>query len=444
MLNRSGLRWRIVASHPLYEQRASGDDLVTTYVPQDLRNILKVLALQLSCITTRSEMSSFAAYSEKLLRCTLFVSLLFLGAGQRTDVPSEVSLVRAADLTLTEVFRIGDEAAGDTVLFGGDIEVAVDSRGQLYVTDRGIAGIRVCSNTGALMRRIGRAGDGPGEFQSTPLVHVGLQDTVYALDIEANRLTVFAPNDFSSVETVDISGTTTFNAEFQTLQYAQSLVGVVRDGFLVRFEDEIIPLVSDMDAPEHVVLKLLDRKGNVTADTIVQMPKRDLLHARTGGQSAMTIKIPFARDVFIVLSPDNLLYYGRNDSIEIKVRSIDGNTNRTIYVPHDPVPVTEVERNIWLSTYPDARHEMRSVLPETRPAYEALVLDDSERIWLRLSAPKDAVEVRWIVVDLEGKIQATTTLPSTIWLKAIAGNRAFGTSSDEQGVPFVVAYEITP
>ncbi|MCY4673268.1 MAG: 6-bladed beta-propeller [Bacteroidetes bacterium] len=389
-------------------------------------------------------MSSFTAYSKKLLRCTLFVSLLVLGAGQRTDVPSEVFLARAADLTLTEVFRIGDEAAGDTVLFGGDIEVAVDSRGQLYVTDRGIAGIRVFSNTGDLMRRIGRAGDGPGEFRGTPLVHVGSQDTVYTLDTEANRLTLFAPNNFSSVETIDISGTETVNAEIKTLRYAQSLVGVVKDGFLVRFEDEIIPLISEMDAPEHVVLKLLNRNGNVSLDTIVQMPKRDLIHARTGGQSVMTIKFPFARDVFIVLSPDNLLYYGRNDEIEIQVRSIDGNTNRSIHVPHDPVPVTEVERNIWLSTYPDAQHELRSVFPETRPAYEALILDDSERIWLRLSAPKGAVEVRWIVVNLEGRIQATTELPSTVWLKAIAGNRAFGTSSDEQGVPFVVAYEITP
>ncbi len=76
---------------------------------------------------------------------------------------------------------------------------------------------------------------------------------------------------------------------------------------------------------------------------------------------------------------------------------------------------------------------------------EALILDDSERIWLRLSAPEGAVEARWIVVDLEGRIQATTKLPSTIWLKVIAGNRAFGTSGDkEQGAHLVVAYEITP
>ena len=87
---------------------------------------------------------------------------------------------------------------------------------------------------------------------------------------------------------------------------------------------------------------------------------------------------------------------------------------------------------------------MRSVLPDTRPAYDVLLLDDSERIWLKLSAQEGALKARWIVVNLEGRIQATTILPPPVWLKAIAGNRAIGTSSDEeQGDPLVVAYEIS-
>ena len=73
-------------------------------------------------------MSNFAVYSTKLTRCTLIVSLLVLGACQQQDVSIEESLARATELTLTEVFRIGDETAGDTVVFGGDLEVAVNSR----------------------------------------------------------------------------------------------------------------------------------------------------------------------------------------------------------------------------------------------------------------------------------------------------------------------------
>ena len=390
-------------------------------------------------------MSNFAVYSTNLTRCALFVSLLVLGACQQQDVSSEESIARATDLTLTEVFRIGDEMAGDTVLFGGGVEVAVNSKGQLFVTDRGIAGIRVFSNTGALIQRVGRAGDGPGEFQSTPLVRVGPKDTVYTLDAEATRLTVFAPNNFRPVETIDISDTQTFDAKFQTFQFARNLIGVVEGGFLVQYRDAKIPLMSDMNAPEHTVLKLLNRNGDVSADTLVKMLDRDRVYAQTRDQSPMMANIPFGRDAFIALSLDNLLYYGRNDAIEIQVQSIDGTTSRSVRVPHDPVPVTEDERLRWVSAYPaGTQDEMRSVLPDTRPAYEVLLLDDSERIWLKLSAQEGALKARWIVVNLEGRIQATTILPPPVWLKAIAGNRAIGTSSDEeQGDPLVVAYEIT-
>lgn len=390
-------------------------------------------------------MSYFAVYSKNLTCCTLFVSLLVLGACQQQDVSSEASIARATELTLTEVFRIGDETAGDTVLFGDDLEVAVNSRGQLFVTDEGVVDIRVFSDTGALMQRIGRAGEGPGEFESTPLVHVGVKDTVYALDTIADRLTVFAPNNSSTVEIIDISASEIFDTELRNYQFARNLIGVVKDGFLVQYEDSISPFESDSDAPELTTLKLLNRKGAVSADTIVQMPSRDMFYARTSARSYVGGRLPFGRDAFIEVSPDNLLYYGRNDAIEIQVRSIDGNTRRSVRVPHDPVPVTDDERNSWLSGLPDnVQHEMRSVVPKTRPAYEMLLLDDSERIWLRLSAPEGALEARWILVNLEGRVQATTILPSTVWLKVVAGNRAIGASiDDEQGAPLVVAYEIT-
>ena len=411
----------------------------------DLRNLLQAFPLQPDLNTTRSEMSYFAVQSTNLTRCTLLVSLLVLGACQQQDVSSEVSIARATELTLTEVFRIGDETAGDTVLFGGDLEVGVNSSGQLFVTDDGIAGIRVFSDTGVLMQMIGRAGEGPGEFESTPMVHVGPRDTVYALDTIADRLTVFAPDNFSPVETIDISGSETFDAESESYQSAQNLIGTVRDGFLVQYDGIKAPLLSAIDETELTVLKLLNRKGEVSADTMVQMRSRDMFHVRTGARSYVAGRLPFGRDAFIKVSPDKLLYYGRNDPIEIQVQSIDGNTRRIVRVPHDPVPVTEDERNSWLSDLPDnAQHELRSVFPRTRPAYEAFLLDDSERIWLRLSAPKDSQEARWIVVSLEGRIQATTTLPSSVWLKVIADNRAIGTSSDEdEGAPLVVAYEIT-
>jgi len=51
---------------------------------------------------------------------------MVLGACRQQNVSSEASIARATELTLTEVFRIGDEMAGDTVFFGGGVDVAVN------------------------------------------------------------------------------------------------------------------------------------------------------------------------------------------------------------------------------------------------------------------------------------------------------------------------------
>ena len=92
----------------------------------------------------------------------------------------------------------------------------------------------------------------------------------------------------------------------------------------------------------------------------------------------------------------------------------------------------------------ELEREFRSNVPRTKPAYEALVVDDVGRAWLRLSTVEDAMEAQWLVVNLEGSVEATATLPVSIWLQVIRGNRAFGTFRDEElGAPIVAAYEIT-
>ena len=76
---------------------------------------------------------------------TLVAAMLVLGACKRAndqrssegDASSEESV-----LTLTEAFRIGDESASDSVLFGFVFGMAVDSRGQLYITHDRLKRIR--------------------------------------------------------------------------------------------------------------------------------------------------------------------------------------------------------------------------------------------------------------------------------------------------------------
>ena len=252
---------------------------------------------------------------------------------------------QASVLTLTEIFRIGDETAGDTTFFGDDIELNVDSKGQLYVTDREINGILVYSDTGALRKTIGRAGRGPGEFTSTPRVYVDARDTVYALDTGENRLTIYSPESHTVVETIIISEPAENGAGIQSFLVLEEVLAAVKDGFLVRYTTVQIPFFSDMEAAEYAVVKLSDRTGSVVADTIIAVPEREIISARTNLSVQSMARLPFGRDAFFAMGPDNVLYYGNNEAIEIHLWSASSGSLDTIRVPHDPVQLTDAEWN---------------------------------------------------------------------------------------------------
>ncbi|MYJ56607.1 MAG: 6-bladed beta-propeller, partial [Rhodothermaceae bacterium] len=91
-------------------------------------------------------------------------------------------LMQGQGVTLTEASRIGDEAAGDTMLLGGVIQVSADSEGKVYIVESSFSGIHVFSAVGDHITSIGRSGAGPGEFQNPPQIYVGRNDTLYAFD----------------------------------------------------------------------------------------------------------------------------------------------------------------------------------------------------------------------------------------------------------------------
>ena len=137
----------------------------------------------------------------------LSVLVLAVGARQRADAQrlgGANANTTPSELTFSEAFRIGDKKAGDSVLLGYVRAMAVDSKGQLYVTDSKYNGIRMFSGDGALIAEFGREGEGAGEFAETPSVHIGPKDSVYAWDRGAAQLTIFSPQDQSLVTSVTV------------------------------------------------------------------------------------------------------------------------------------------------------------------------------------------------------------------------------------------------
>jgi hypothetical protein len=97
-------------------------------------------------------------------------------------------------------------AESDSVFVARPIRVGIDQDGRLFVSDDASGSVFVFSAAGALQRRLGRLGSGPGEFRS-PGVTVFLGDTAVAVeDRRLRRLTIFALRTGAVTGTVRFDG----------------------------------------------------------------------------------------------------------------------------------------------------------------------------------------------------------------------------------------------
>ncbi|GMV03843.1 MAG: hypothetical protein AMXMBFR53_01250 [Gemmatimonadota bacterium] len=110
---------------------------------------------------------------------------------QVVDLPGEDKVLPAA---LPEVFRVGSMDGDEWETFGENVSVAFDARGQLYIFDRQSSRVVVTDATGAFVREVGKAGEGPGELRM-PVGFTVLRDgSVVIADVGHRAYQVFGPD----------------------------------------------------------------------------------------------------------------------------------------------------------------------------------------------------------------------------------------------------------
>jgi len=129
------------------------------------------------------------------MRATLGYSMILLASGwlggcADAGGSGAVDADAVPRLVAREELRIGsvdDPDAG----FSAVSMVDVDADGQIYAFEAQEVEIRVFSPDGGLVRRIGRKGEGPGEFERIQSFGVA-RDTIWTADAGLRRLTLFS------------------------------------------------------------------------------------------------------------------------------------------------------------------------------------------------------------------------------------------------------------
>ena len=374
------------------------------------------------------------------LAVILIAAVILAGACNRAD--SQVTYDEVPDLTLTEVVRIGDEAEGDSLWFEQVGSLAVDSKGRIYASGwslfRGVHSVRVISNDGIFLHEIGSRGQAPGEFMENPVVWVGLQDTVFVLDVENNRLTVFSPDDHHFI------ATTRLTRIGPDTEQPQRLLAVTQSNLLIEYEYSPFRAVEE-GREAYWQLTLFDRSGQVKKDSVASGPLWEPVEVKNSRGRPVHIPRIFAREAKYAISPNNLIYYGWNEGIVITAVTLEGNAMHEIVVPHPAVRGTAKDVEKEAGPFAEWAAILRQDVHGTKPAYNAMVADDEGQLWLKMSWLEDAPETSWLIIDSEtGAVVSKASLPTNAEILVIRDGRAYGYLAVERAITkILIVWEIT-
>ena len=352
-----------------------------------------------------------------------------------------------ATLSIEEVVRIGDEAAGDTIFFASIENIVVNSRGQIFTEELTPTAIRAFDSDGSYLADVGAVGEGPGEY-SDPLlggVLTGPKDSVYVFDTWRGRhLSIYEPDKFEFVRSISIPP---YPVDEDNRVENFGILGVVKDGYVLQLMMVPSRLLVTAHRETNDVIRMVNLDGSygpIVAtgpgfEAVVSLREFQVLPQKIPFPDG----IPFGRSMNWGLGSDGMLFSGWNDSINIAVRTVNDPEEHHISITHDPIPISDAEMESRLSHFgPETRAKFSERgLHTTKPAYEELLVDDNNQVWLELSATQDSTDVEWIVLDMDSRVVGKVILPFGSRLKAVRGGRIYAIERKD-GVPTVAVYEL--
>lgn len=346
---------------------------------------------------------------------------------------------------LHEVLRLGDEAQGDTVLFGSVTRLAVNQMGNIFVAEQRPWILHAFGADGAYLTAIGGTGQGPGEYQygfGGPVI--GPADSVYLWCFWPHtRIQIYDPEEYHYVRSVDVT------IEEEDQRNFSPFIGAVDDGWImgiglhpIMTDDNDFTVLNEDTDRELIQIHQDGSFGPQQYGTI--MNDEDIYHIYEDTGGFTWGDVPFGRSTLWTYGPDGMLYYGWNDTIEINAVDVDHASRHVINYDVESVPITDAEMAVATETDQPIWEELYAAhsYHETKPAFQALAADESSRVWIKLSSHEGAIEAEWIILDKDSQLVGQFELPQTVHLEVIQGGYAYGIEHEEGSAPMVVVYEI--
>jgi len=323
-------------------------------------------------------------------------------------------------IELVEDLAIGPRGDDDNYVFFNPRPVNVDSRGNLYVLDRGNSRVQVFDANGEYLRTLGSAGSGPGAFQrgrGFVQVTAVAGDQLVAFDGAQSRLMVWSPDgehlgDHAITEprvTLLVAGLDDGTLAARTITRIDEETRQVAGQAVVRLSSAGEQLGEYISLP---------RPGNIMIGGRVGVPRPD-------------------GNIIFAASRDGTVYATGGTEYQILSLGPAGSTRWALRVAHERAPFTDEDRTRILDLL---RNNIRDLddrgtqWPDRIGSIEDLAVDGHSHLYVYAMQPLYAPTPELVAVDVyapDGERLFAGMAPPFRWTDA-AGDFVYGTRRNEQ------------
>ena len=351
---------------------------------------------------------------------------------------------------LVEELRIGGETS-EATMFTQLKGVIAGPHGQMFVLDGRPQEIRVFDRTGKFVTTAARRGQGPGEIANANGMLL-VRDTIWANDPSNGRWSAWSAADGKYLRQITIP-ITSYGFLWEA---GLDAAGRIADP---------ISVPTDRPGPDgrpmrERRLRLVTTAGGIV-DTIPvaacaqRNPPAKTFFRGSGvgpnGPGSTNMSIPFLPQPIMAMDGRGGYWCTPNDDYVLVHRALgSSDTLHAIRIAYSRLPVPRAEREeaierirTALSRYTvnDADY---SLVPDTRPVFERLDVDDRGLLWARRTVATGS-PIRFDIYDANGRAVATltTTIPFARYVPLhFRGDHVYGVFNDADDVPHVVRARI--
>jgi len=351
--------------------------------------------------------------------------------------------------TLEEELRLGSLAGDPNYQFGQVGTIAVDSRGQIYVSDSQAQHVRVFSPDGEYLRTVGGPGSGPGELAlGASALLLALGDTLLIPDVRNRRINRF-----------DASGTNLSSLPLEpererTLRFNWKGVG--------KAAAQLRPVgTPEGPAPDPTDAIVVVDPSGIMGDTLLRFP--------SGGLFQGPGIHYFTPEPVWNLTDSLTVLYGVNNAYRVGLYDGTGSLQRLVTRPLEPAPITDRDiraffaylDRAWLASgVPPSRlaaNHARVHFAENLPVFASLHMGYRGSLWVQpVQAPgllsdeeielynfvEDFGASDWDVFDGDGRYLGAVEMPPRFQPRVFIEDRVYGVWRDEYDVQYVMRLKI--